>query len=404
MIKYLTRFAIVTSMFLASLTSVHAYEHTVMVRVVSVTPDWMPYASTDGWTQAVSIKESNRLKYFEVAIWQENASVHLYEFPNDYDPFFGQGKSDQEKIDYREQFALSVFSDMPGSRTEKSAFIKSAFLAFIDIIAARYPHSSHALSYSGHGGPGGALFAGELAPGHAQDVLHHWTDSIQSKLAFIDMGGPCNKGGYSDLNAFCPFSRFYIASDLPNGGYMFDDWTFEKYNETNPDYRYHDLISNNITLEQVLEKRIDLKRMAYEYSKNNMILNRTAQANYLYSCEAFKDLYDLVEPIKHQLSNHSDLLSALQGYPGGYTEAFYATIVHQADNRDFFDWNSAQNWNFSAANGILAPNSLGFSPELEVLGYPVLNYPPKQNRIHYRKSIVPFLVPLLDQEPSSSNL
>ena len=37
----------------------------VMLRVVLVTEDWMPFASTDGWTQAVTPKESEALKYSE---------------------------------------------------------------------------------------------------------------------------------------------------------------------------------------------------------------------------------------------------------------------------------------------------------------------------------------------------
>ena len=364
-------------------TVAFAYEHTVMLRVVKVTPDWIPYASTDGWTQSVSVKESNKLKYFEVAIWEETSSVHLYEFPNDYDPFYGQGKTDQEKIDYREQFALKVFSNMPIERNAKSGFLKSAFLSFLNIITVRYPQSSHALSYSGHGGPGGALFAGVLAPKHSQDILSYWANKIQSKLAFIDMGGPCNKGGYNDLNAFCPFTEYYIASDLPNGGYTMDDWTIEKYNETNPDYRYHDLIANNNTLLQVLEKRIALKRKAYEYSRVNMIQNKIEQANYLYSCESFKKLYDKVEPIKSSFQSYSDLRNILVGYGNSYVTAFDSTLARKANNRDFFSWELI-------ANGMLTLNSLGFSQELENLSYPILIFPPNN-----KSSIVPILLPLL---------
>ena len=55
--------------------------HHVMLRVVRVTPDWMPFASTDGWTQAVSVKESDVLKYYEAAIWEETPSVHLLHSP-----------------------------------------------------------------------------------------------------------------------------------------------------------------------------------------------------------------------------------------------------------------------------------------------------------------------------------
>ena len=73
---------------LSPLAVVHASEtadHNVMLRVVRVTPDWMPFADTGGWTRAVPLKESEILKYYEVAIWDETSSVHLYELPNDYE-------------------------------------------------------------------------------------------------------------------------------------------------------------------------------------------------------------------------------------------------------------------------------------------------------------------------------
>ena len=66
-------------------------------------------------------------------------------------------------------------------------------------------------------------------PQHSYDVLKTWRYLIGKNLAFIDMGGPCNKAGFSDLSTFCPFTNYYIASDLPNGGYDLDDWSIEKF-------------------------------------------------------------------------------------------------------------------------------------------------------------------------------
>jgi GGDEF domain-containing protein len=234
------------------------YGHTVIVRVVKVNPDWVPYTDTGGWTQAVTIKESEYLKYFEVAIWEEIASIHLYEFPNDYDGHYGYrgNTTDDENIAYRERFALEVFTGLPGTDypDERSEFIRNAFYSFIDTICDRYGKSNHGLVYSGHGGPGGALFETSLAPKHAQDLLLYWTTRAGKKLAFIDMGGPCNKGAYTDLSTFCPYCEYYIGSDLNNGGYTFDDWTHEKYLETNPDDRYHDLIADHASLIEVLKQ------------------------------------------------------------------------------------------------------------------------------------------------------
>ena len=80
----------------------------------------MPYASTDGWTAAVPLKESDTLKYFEAAIWEETDSVHLYEFPNSYDPHKGprEDLTDQEKIAYREQFRVREYTNMPSPWTD----------------------------------------------------------------------------------------------------------------------------------------------------------------------------------------------------------------------------------------------------------------------------------------------
>ena len=108
-------------------------DHNVMLRVVRVTPDWMPFTSIGGWTQAVPLKESEILRYYEVAIWDETSSVHLYELPNDYDWAWGRGSQvpapEEERIAYREQFLISKYTDMPQPYTdERSAFLKSAFM------------------------------------------------------------------------------------------------------------------------------------------------------------------------------------------------------------------------------------------------------------------------------------
>ena len=351
-----------------------SYGHTVIVRVVRVTPDWVRYTDTGGWPQAATIKESEYLKYFEVAIWEETASIHLYEFPNDYDWSYGYrgNTTDDENIAYREQFALEVFTGLPGTdhRDERSEFTRNAFYSFIDIICDRYQESHHGLTFSGHGRPGGALFDASLAPKHVQDMLLYWANRIGKKLAFIDMGGPCNKGGYTDLNTCCPYCEYYIGSDLTNGGYTFDDWTYEKYLETNPDDRYHDLMAGHASLIEILKARIDIKRTAYEYSRNNMIQNKVEQSQYLYSSENFKEFYDAIEADGEVYPSRSDLYSFIRE-DVFLRDLFNSVIAHKADNRDFFDWEVE-------ANGILTPNTLNgvFSDALLSIKYPVLDFGP----------------------------
>ena len=87
----------------------------VMLRVVLVTEDWVPFSDAGGWTGAVLQKESDVLRFYEAAIWEETDSVHLYAFPNDYDSGFGfdENLPDADVIAYREQYAISVHSNMP---------------------------------------------------------------------------------------------------------------------------------------------------------------------------------------------------------------------------------------------------------------------------------------------------
>ena len=157
--------------------------HNVMLRVVRVTPEWMPYASTGGWTQAVSVKESDVLKFYEAAIWEETSSVHLYAFSNSYDAGYGNQAgvtvTDEQKIAHREQFLIRKYTDMPAAWTEeRSVFLKSAFVDMASYLVNQHPDSEHHLMYSGHGGPGGKLFAAQLHENHANEFLKSWTQTL----------------------------------------------------------------------------------------------------------------------------------------------------------------------------------------------------------------------------------
>ena len=329
----------------------------VFLRAVRVTQDWMPFASTGGWTAAVPLKESAFLKFYEVAIWEETSSVHLYEFPNDYDPSYGlrTGVTAQQKIAYREQFLIRKYTGMPEAWTDaRSEFLKAAFIDITSYLVDRHPSSQHHLMYSGHGGPGGRLFAGLLKYDHSYDFLESWNQSLGRPLGVIDMGGPCNKGSFADLDNFCEHSRYFVASDLPNGGYTFDDWTIEKYHETNPETQYHNLLSTNQSLEEALKGRIDLKRKAYEYSRNYMIENRVAQANYLYSCASFlrfspdfKSFLDETD-VDYLISDDLYQFMVDNNAAPSLIQRFNDTFVHKADNKDFFDWSQV-------SNGMLMP-------------------------------------------------
>ena len=326
--------------------------HHVMLRVVLVTPDWMPFASTDGWTRAVSVKESDVLKYYETAIWEETTSVHLYAFPNDYDAGYGYsaGVTDEQKIAHREQFLIRKYTEMPAAWTEeRSVFLKSAFVDMASYLVNEHPDSEHHLMYSGHGGPGGKLFNAQLYENHANEFLKSWTQTLGRPLGVIDMGGPCTKGSFSDLGNFSEYARYYVASDLPNGGYTMDQWTSRKHDETDPATQYHNLLSTNESLEDALKGRIDLKRKGYEYSRYNMVTNKVAQANYLYSCAAFRtfspDFKTFLGSVPTNYSMQEDLYQYMvdNGASSTLIAQFNSVIVHRADNKDFFVWSEDRN-------------------------------------------------------------
>ena len=327
----------------------------IMLRVVHVTEEWMPYASVDGWTTAVPTKESAVLKYYEAAIWDETNSVHLYAFPNDYDPHLGAFRdvTDADKIAHRERHAIRVHEGLPEEYPERSAFLRRAFEDFIGLLVERHPQAEHHLMYNGHGGPGGDLFAKQLLYDDADAFLSSWTGQLGKPLGVIDMGGPCNKGGYDDLVNFCKHARYYIASDLANGGYELDEFTGEKYYETDAETQYHRLLASHDSLEMALAARIDLRRKNYEYARNNQTRDRIQQASYVYSCAAFTDFSAAFEAFIRQ-TNISDpaydlhQLLVEQSAPQELIDGFRAVFIHRVDNRDFFQWDIA-------ANGMITP-------------------------------------------------
>ena len=341
----------------------------VILRVVQVTEDWVPFSVAGGWTQAVIQKESDVLRYYEAAIWEETDSVHLYAFPNDYDGLFGLDEDipDADVIAYREQYAISVHSDMPEMWSDRrSDFLRIAFEDFVSRLVELHPEADHHLMYHGHGGPGGNLFAGQLKHDDAGAFLATWTRLLGKPLGVIDMGGPCSKGGYDDLANFCRHASYYVASDLPNGGYSEDDWTSEKYHETDPETQYHRLLASNETLEEALIERVELRRKKYEYSMNNQIRDQVEQANYVYSCARFNDFseaFELFVDVTTIQAPSYDLYQLMLDHraPPALFERFRDVFVHGVDNRDFFEWKVT-------ANGMISPTAARLLPPPPSLG------------------------------------
>ena len=132
--------------------------HNVIVRVVVVDPGWHGFDVRGGWPAAVEVRESESLKYFEVAVWEERSAIHFYEFDNSFDPF-GWNSPVETVTANRESYVVQRSVGLPeGWSPERSTFIRQAFATFTSGLASRYPESAHHLVFQGHGGPGGALF------------------------------------------------------------------------------------------------------------------------------------------------------------------------------------------------------------------------------------------------------
>ncbi|MCY3544124.1 MAG: hypothetical protein OXH22_08785 [Chloroflexi bacterium] len=311
------------------------------------------------------LQESELLKYYVAKIWEETSSVHFYEFPNDFDKWYGydirtypdgtiggnrrDDITDEDIIAYREQYLITKYADMPDFGIERSQFLKDAFMDIASQLVARHPESDHHLQFQGHGGPGGRLFEGHLSQSDAYVFLEHWKQLLGRPLGVIDMGGPCNKGSFADMENFCEHARYYIASDLLNGGYGFDDFTWEKYWETWTPYQYHNLFTVDSTLEETLKSGIDLRRKRYEYSRNNMIENQVQQANYLYSCTAFlifrTDFEVFLQEVNADYYINDDLYQYMidNEASSNLIQGFHDVFLHKVDNRDFFDWTKVAN-------------------------------------------------------------
>lgn len=360
--------------------------HVVMIRGVGAEQS---FNSIGSWDRAVTIKESEHAKYFEFAIWEELSAIHFYEFPKEYDVVWAiNNLSLEDQVAYRESFLIfksslplshtgELESELWPQRVSLSKLTKNLILKFIEEIASRFPDSEYAFIYQGHGAPGGDLLmnpsdgSGLISPQDTYEMLRAWTDIIGKNLLFIDFGGPCSKGGFSDLATICPYTNYFIASDHPNGGYEADFFDQEKQEASDPDSQWHNIFSESESTIEALEKRIYLHRLRYLDARNNLTEKTHMQANYLYSCSAFNEFAPLyVEAAK---STGRSLYESMSEFSTPYndrppylydlresvlalgdptlTSMYDQIIVAEATNRDFFNWEAGY-------SGIITPNSL----------------------------------------------
>ena len=338
--------------------SVNHDVHHVMLRATRVNDDWAPFVSIgDGWERNIPLRESPNLKYFEAVVWLDEYTVHLYEFDNSFDPSAGrhQNMSAEQFTAYRENYRVMAFPGLPPSppdtawSPERSHFLRDTFKKIASYLVSRYPDSEHHLSYHGHGAAGGRLLEFQMYYEDAGDFLAHWSNELGRPLAAIDMGGPCNKGGYEDLTNFCPYARYYIASDLVQGGYTSDDGDIARYFETYAELQYHRILGESEDLREALVNRVELKRKDFEYSQRNMTKSKWQQAIYLYDCQEFRVFAEAFTAFMNRsnppFQAREDLLVFLENQRGGsgLIDQFQKVIAHKADNRDFFEWSDNRN-------------------------------------------------------------
>lgn len=326
--------------------SVGSAQH-IILAPVHVTADWMSFSDMHGgWPGAIPNKDQYGVKFYEVAIWDDSLSVHLYAFPNDFDPSYGEMEKlpTEERVRYRENYCIMKYSGMPAEVSDRGPFILAAFTEFSRILVERHPDATHNLTYLGHGGSGGELFAQHMNRSQASLFLSHWTGMLGRKLGFIDMGMPCSKGSFQDLEIYHAYADYYIASDMAICGAIPDDESFDTMIN---DWlnNYPRLLSSYHPLEKALKARIDLRRLTLEEGRIARTADKNMQSLYLYSCEAFAQHKGAISAFmkSQQLAGRSpilDIKSIMIEYkaPPALINSLQDIIIYGVDNRDFFAW------------------------------------------------------------------
>ena len=317
-------------------------DHYVIIRIANVTPNFHGFVhSGGGVTSAMEPKTTSSGQVYDVIVWQERQAVHAYAFSEKFNPYITQeGMSQEEWVEHRESFVFRSYAGMPESSMveARSRFLRDSLSSLFEDIYLQHPDSGILLMFSGHGGGGGGMIEGLLNQQDSFIMLNNWVRTAGRKIDCIDFGGPCDKASLPDLVNFAPFCSYYIASDLPNGGYSLDNWNIEDFTATDENSQYPILLNGDESLENILRKRIDITQMRYELSSSNMIANKVEQANYLFDCEAIQEFVEAYT-LDAVYSSGEDLLTKL--VEGGMTDLimlYNDMIVHSAHNRDFFNW------------------------------------------------------------------
>lgn len=321
-------------------------KHCAVLRLVIA--DWVPdQYSTESWERAVTIKATDDFQWYEATLWTgEHSSLHLYRFDETFDPNRFSTLSSADWIAYRESYCIYIGSVPPeAAADEKSAYLRDALIQCVRQMVADTPADHYGIRYSGHGTGTGGLMQGQVSPADARLFLADAVTQIGRKLDFIDLGGNCDEGTFRVLANLTPYCDYLVASDLPIGGYTLDDWTEEKWNETDIDYQLPLILTRGKSIAAALTDYLDLSRQRWVYSRNNMVAGHVLQSLSLYKSDEFSGLQTLVAPEAQArgLFNfspyHNDLYTFIKttGKPE-IEQQFLALRVGYRSNKDFFDW------------------------------------------------------------------
>tara|TARA_R110002167_G_scaffold248003_2_gene453964 strand:+ start:1154 stop:2833 length:1680 start_codon:yes stop_codon:yes gene_type:complete len=324
------------------------YEKNILLRATRVTEDWHTYEQT-GFISYISTTTSSNLKGYEAVIWDEVSAVHLYDFEG-FDHAYWYSLPTEDSINYRESFRLLKFENLPliENYDERSAFLKTAFIDIALYLTEVHQDADHHFMFLGHGGPGGKLLEAQMSYEDTSDFFQTWTSSLGHNLGLMDLGGPCNKGSMGDLQNFCKFVDYYIASDLLNGGYIPNELTVDQKLGINVELQFHNIFATSANLLEVVKSRIELKRQRYLYSDLDITANKVEQANYAYSCHSYNRFEKMfIESFadRNDFNLNDDLLFYLQ--KNNATESlldyFDLLFLHSATTKDFFEWEIESN-------------------------------------------------------------
>lgn len=337
--------------------------------VLRVVTAWVPFDSLS-WEQSAHIKTTNNFQWFEATIYPSAPSaVHLYKFDNTFDPDKVFHLSRQDWVNYRESYRLMKVDIPEGlGAEEKSHLLREAFQQFFATMVKDTPSQHYGIRYSGHGSGSGGLFENQINPTDAQWLFEYVTSLIGKKIDFLDLGGNCSEGNTAVVSNFYPYFDYILASDLLIGGFNFDDWTIEKYNQTDPDYQYPLILTPDKTIRDSLSQLLDLFRLRWEYSRNNMIAGQEKQSLSLYKADAFETLaYSLGQELMAHPVNlgnyHYDLYTYIKSLGRSDMESqFLSFRTEYRSNKDFFPWDVDTNGLSIVSTDSVLPDFAIFPP------------------------------------------